>query len=55
MKKPFPFEYPPGATPLDPNEIDGLLANFISTQGELNQLEQENILDAKAWVTGKKT
>lgn len=54
MKKPFPFEYSPGATPLDPNEIDGLLADFISTQGELNQLEQENILEAKAWATGKK-
>lgn len=53
MKK-FSFEYAPGATPLDPNEIEGLLADYISTQPELNQLEQENILEAKVWVTGKR-
>ncbi len=54
MKKTFPFEYAPGATPLDPNEIDGLLVDYIATQGELNQLEQENILEARAWASGKK-
>lgn len=53
-KKPFPFEYAPGATPLDPNETDELLVDYIATQGELNRLEQENILEAKAWVSGRK-
>lgn len=53
-KKPFPFEYAPGATLLDPNETEGLLIDYIATQGELNQHEQENILEAKAWVTAKK-
>lgn len=52
-KKSFPFSYAPGATPLDPNEIQGLIADYICTQGELNQLEQANILDATAWASGK--
>lgn len=53
-RKRFVFDYPPGATPLDPNETEGLLADFISTQSELNQLEQENILEAKTWATRSK-
>ncbi len=54
MKKiPFSFEYAPGATPLDPNEINGLIPEYISTQSELNELEQQNILDAQVWLTGK--
>jgi Fic-DOC domain mobile mystery protein B len=43
-------EYLPGATPLDPNEVRGLIPTYISTQGELNALEQENILRAEAWL-----
>lgn len=54
MVKSFPFEYAPGATPLDPNEIQGLLPDYICSQGELNKLEQANILHAKAWASGKK-
>ena len=42
--------YPPGATPLDPNETQGLIPDYISTQGELNLLEQDNILDAVSWA-----
>jgi len=51
-KKTFPFEYPSGATPLDPNETEGLIPDYISTQGELNRLEQENILEARAQIIG---
>lgn len=29
--------YPPGATPLDPDETAGLLPTSISTQAELNE------------------
>ncbi len=47
------IQYPPGATPLDPNELAGLIPNYITTQGELNQLEKENILDASRWALGK--
>ena len=28
------IKYPDGATPLDPNEIDGLLLTHITTQNE---------------------
>ena len=47
------LEYPPGATPLDPDEIQGLIPSYISTQGELNAAEQANILEAEAWASGK--
>lgn len=46
----FPFDYPAGSTPLDPNEIQGLIPSYISTQAELNSLEQSNILEAQTWA-----
>ena len=50
----FEIAYPPGATPLDPNEIEGLIPDFVSTHGELNTLENENILEATTWAFGRK-
>jgi len=45
----------PGATPLDPNEVDGLLPSHISTQEELNEYEQNNIRHAATWLaSGRK-
>jgi Fic-DOC domain mobile mystery protein B len=44
------FEYPVGATPLDPNEIAGLRPTYISTQSELNAAEQANILEGEKWA-----
>lgn len=41
------LEYPPGATPLDPNEISGLKLKYISTQNERNAAEQDNIIQAE--------
>lgn len=35
-----------GATPLDLNEIDALIPENITTQAELNEWEQRNILEA---------
>lgn len=46
--------YPPGATPLDPNELDGLLPTSVGTVAELNEFEQANILDAQQWAFGRK-
>jgi Fic-DOC domain mobile mystery protein B len=43
------FDYPEGATPLDPDTIAGLLPN-LSTQGELNEFEARNILEAVNWA-----
>ncbi|MBF0367578.1 MAG: mobile mystery protein B [Oligoflexia bacterium] len=48
------LDYPIGATPLDPDEIAGLIPRYITTQGELNLLEQQNIIEARAWAMEKK-
>ena len=48
------FNYPEGATPLDPNEIDGLLLTHITTRSELDRWEQDNINEALAWLERRK-
>jgi Fic-DOC domain mobile mystery protein B len=48
------LEYPPGATPLDPNELDGLKHKHIKTQAELNELEQANIQSGLLWLARQK-
>ncbi len=45
------FTYAPGATPLDPDEAAELIPSHITTQGELNEWEQNNILSAEAWLS----
>ncbi len=42
--------YPPGATPLDPDERAGLIPGHITTQGELNEWEQLNIVHGENWA-----
>jgi fido (protein-threonine AMPylation protein) len=37
-------------TPLDPNEMAGLIPWHIETNGALNEWEQENILQATKWL-----
>jgi Fic-DOC domain mobile mystery protein B len=44
------LEYPEGATPLDPDELGGLKYKHITTQGELNELEQANIASGLRWL-----
>jgi hypothetical protein len=44
------YEYAPGATPLDPDEILGLIPLHITTQGQLNEWESANILKAENWI-----
>lgn len=48
------FHYPAGATPLDPNELEGLIADYVSTQDELNEVEKNNILEASNWAMKSK-
>jgi fido (protein-threonine AMPylation protein) len=43
-------EYPFGATPLDPDEMEGLRIKSVSTRAELDRLEQANIEDAYFWL-----
>jgi Fic-DOC domain mobile mystery protein B len=47
MYKPI---YSVGATPLDPDEVEGLIPDHIETQMELNSWEQANINDAELWL-----
>jgi Fic-DOC domain mobile mystery protein B len=44
------FQYPVGATPLDPDEAAGLLLTHITTRSELDRWEQGNIIEALAWL-----
>ena len=45
------MDYPDGATPLDPDEIEGLKHPHIQTRGELDQLEQQNIQEGYNWLS----
>lgn len=49
------MDNPEGATPLDPNELSGLLYQHVSTRGELDQLEQANITEGLRWLNKQKT
>lgn len=48
------LEYPPGSTPLDPDETEELIPDHIETQGQLNAWEAENINKAEDWGFGRK-
>lgn len=44
------LDYPPGATPLDADELGSLIPGHITTQGELNEWEQLNIVHGENWA-----
>jgi Fic-DOC domain mobile mystery protein B len=46
--------YPLGATPLDPDEAEGLIPRHISTQGQLNEWELQNILEGQQWAFSRR-
>lgn len=46
------LNYIAGQTPLDEDEMDGLLIPTIATRGELDEFEQQNIEDAIQWIMG---
>jgi len=48
------FPLAPGETPLSDEEKLGLRPSYITTIGELNQWEQQNILDGQAWALGRR-
>lgn len=48
------LEYIDGQTPIDEDEKEGLLIETITTKGELDEFEQQNIEEALQWVIGKK-
>lgn len=48
------FNYPEGATPLEPEEIAYLIPAHITTHEQLNAWEQKNIISAEKWARVKK-
>lgn len=48
------FEYPEGATPLDPDETEGIRLMHISTRSELDRWEQANINEAMIWLGNRR-
>ena len=48
------FQYPSGATPLDPDDMDGLKIKHITTRQELDRWEQDNINDAIQWLSRRR-
>ena len=44
------MNYPEGATPLDPDELEGLKYPHIETRAELDELEQHNIQEGYFWL-----
>ena len=48
------IQYPPGATPLDPDDAAGLIPAHITTQRQLNEWEYANIARGEEWAFGRK-
>lgn len=48
------FDTPYGATPLEPEELDGLKLKSISTKSQLDEYEQLNIIQAEIWLFSRK-
>jgi Fic-DOC domain mobile mystery protein B len=44
----------PDATPLTPEERDGLIPSHVTLRHELNELEQQNIIAASAWANARR-
>jgi Fic-DOC domain mobile mystery protein B len=44
------FQEPDDATPLQPEEREGLLQTWITHRRDLNEAEQANIIDGAAWA-----
>ena len=48
------LDKPTGATSLDPDEIEGVRYKHITTRGELDELEQANIVEGMQWLKKQK-
>ena len=52
MTRILELQYPSGATPLEAEELEGLIPTYITTRNELNELEHKNIQEAIRWIRG---
>jgi Fic-DOC domain mobile mystery protein B len=48
------FQEPEDATPITPEEREGLLQSWITHRRDLNEAEQDNILDGAAWARARR-
>ena len=48
------FKYKPGQTPIDAAEAEALIP-ALTTQGELNRWEEQNIIAGRHWALSKRT
>jgi Fic-DOC domain mobile mystery protein B len=48
------FQEPDDATPLEPEEREGLLQTWITHRSDLNEAEQENIVKGAAWARSRR-
>lgn len=48
------FAFATGATPLDPDEAEGLIPSHISNNAQLNEWEMANILEGERWAFSRK-
>ncbi len=48
------IDYPQGATPLDQDEIEGLIPKHVTTQEQLNEWELRNILEGERWAFARR-
>jgi Fic-DOC domain mobile mystery protein B len=48
------FQEPDDATPLEPQEREGLLQTWITHRRDLNEAEEENIVEGAAWARGRR-
>jgi Fic-DOC domain mobile mystery protein B len=44
------MDYPEGAAPLDPDELEGLKYSHVTTRAELDELEAVNMSDGLRWL-----
>jgi hypothetical protein len=49
-----PFDADDDATPLRPEERDGLIPTHVALRSESNELEQKNIAEADRWAFSRK-
>lgn len=49
-----PFDQAEHATPLTPEEREGLIPSHVTMRTELNELEQQNIFEADVWAVPQK-
>jgi Fic-DOC domain mobile mystery protein B len=49
-----PLDEPEHATTLTPEEREGLIPSHVTLHSELNELEQQNILEADTWASLRK-